>query len=47
MLLECDCFADDATHSPNEFWCQFRMNKDLFMKIVFSVTEYDDYFMRK
>jgi hypothetical protein len=47
MLLECDYFADDATHSPKEFWRRFRMNKDLFLKIVFGVREYGDYFMSK
>jgi hypothetical protein len=47
MLLECDYFADDATHTPKEFQRRSRMNKDLFMKIIFGVREYDDYFMSK
>ncbi|XP_071678596.1 uncharacterized protein [Lolium perenne] len=47
MLLECDYFADDATHTPKEFRHRSRMNKDLFMKIVFGVREYDNYFMSK
>jgi hypothetical protein len=47
MLLDADYFADDVTHSPKEFRSRFRMNKDLFMKIVFGVREYDDYFMIK
>ena len=47
MLLDSNYFADDATHTPKEFGRRFRMNKDLFMKIVFGVREYDDYFMSK
>ncbi|KAK1648806.1 hypothetical protein QYE76_066611 [Lolium multiflorum] len=47
MLLDADYFADDATHSPKEFRRRFRMNKDLFMKIVFGIREYGDYFMIK
>jgi hypothetical protein len=47
LLLDTDNFTDDATHTPKDFWRQFWMNKDLFMKIVFSVREYDDYFMCK
>jgi hypothetical protein len=34
MLLHSNYFADDATNTPKEFWRLFRMNKDLFMKIV-------------
>ena len=45
MLLDSDYFADNATHTPKEFRRRFRMNKDMFMKIVFGVREYDDYFM--
>ena len=47
MLLETDYFADDATNTPKEFRRRFRMNKGLFMKIVFGVREYDDYFTQK
>jgi hypothetical protein len=47
MLLDPNYFADDATHSPKKFRRPFRMNKDLFMKIVFGVWEYDEYFMIK
>jgi hypothetical protein len=47
MLLDVDYFADDATHSSKEVRCQFKMNKDLVMKIVFFVKEYDDYLMIK
>ncbi|KAK1660474.1 hypothetical protein QYE76_048633 [Lolium multiflorum] len=41
MLLDADHFNDDATHSPKEFRHRFRMNKDLFLKIVHGVREYD------
>ncbi|XP_071678459.1 uncharacterized protein [Lolium perenne] len=47
MLLDADYFAADATHSSKKFRRRFRMNKDLFMKIVFDVREYDNYFMIK
>ena len=47
MLLDADYFNDDATHSPKEFRRRFRMNKELFLKIVHGVREYDNYFMAK
>ncbi|XP_071676980.1 uncharacterized protein [Lolium perenne] len=47
MLLDANYFADDVTHSPKEFRRWFRMNKDMFMKIVYGAREYDDYFMIK
>jgi hypothetical protein len=47
LLLDSDYFSDDATHTPKDFQRQLRMNKDMFMKIVFGVREYDDYFMCK
>ncbi|KAK1612433.1 hypothetical protein QYE76_036106 [Lolium multiflorum] len=47
MLLDADYFNDDATHSPKEFWRRFRMNKELFLKIIHGVKEYDKYFMAK
>jgi hypothetical protein len=43
MLLHSDYFVDDATNTLKEFQRRFRMNKDLFMKIVQGVKEYDDY----
>ena len=46
-MLEIDYFAENATNTLKEFWQQFRMNKGLFMKIVFGVREYDDYFEQK
>jgi hypothetical protein len=47
LLLDSDDFAEDTTNTPKEFWHRFRMNKKMFMKIVFGVREYDDYFMCK
>ncbi|XP_071685171.1 uncharacterized protein [Lolium perenne] len=47
MLLDADYFNNDATHLPKEFWRWFRMNKELFLKIVHGVREYDKYFMAK
>jgi hypothetical protein len=47
MLLDAHYFNDDATHSPKEFRHRFRMNKELFFKIVHGVREYDKYFMDK
>jgi hypothetical protein len=47
VMLYSDYFADNAINTPNEFHLRFRMNKDLFMKIVQGVREYDDYFKYK
>jgi hypothetical protein len=47
MLLDAAYFTDDVTHSPKKFRRRFWMNKDMFMKIVFGVRKYDDYFMAK
>ncbi|XP_051190706.1 uncharacterized protein [Lolium perenne] len=47
MLLDADNFNDDATHSLKEFRRRFRMNKELFLKIVHGIKEYDKYFMSK
>jgi hypothetical protein len=47
LLLQSDYFADDAINTSKEFRRRFRMNKDLFMKIVQGVKEYDDYFKYK
>jgi hypothetical protein len=43
LLLYFDYFADDAINTPKEFHRCFKMNKDLFIKIVQGVREYDDY----
>jgi hypothetical protein len=47
MMLEADYFADNPTHTHEDFWRRFRMNKELFMRIVYGVREYDDYFKCK
>jgi hypothetical protein len=44
LLLYSNYFADNAINTPKEFHRCFRMNKELFMKIVQGVREYDDYF---
>ena len=46
-MLYRDYFADDPVHDELTFRRRFRMNKGLFMKIVFGVREYDDYFTQK
>jgi hypothetical protein len=47
MMLHSDYFDDYATNTPKEFWQRFKMNKQLFMKIVQGVREHDDYFKYK
>jgi hypothetical protein len=47
LLLYSDYFADNTINTPKKFCRRFRMNKDLFKKIVHSVREYDDYFKYK
>ncbi|XP_071681385.1 uncharacterized protein [Lolium perenne] len=47
MLLDVEYFNDDATHSPKEFQCWFRMKKEPFLKIVHDIREYEKYFMAK
>jgi hypothetical protein len=47
VLLHSHYFADDATNTTNELQRRFRMNKEMFMKIVQGVREYDDYFKYK
>ena len=37
LLLETDYFAENATQTAKDFRRRFRMNKGLFMKIVFGV----------
>jgi hypothetical protein len=41
MLLDSDYFKDDATHIVKDFWRRFRMNKELFMRILFGIREYE------
>jgi hypothetical protein len=47
LLLHSNYFADGAINTPNEFHRCFRTNKDMFMKIVQDVREYNDYFKYK
>jgi hypothetical protein len=47
MLLDSNYFADNARHIAKDFGWRFRMNKELFMRIVFDIMEYDNYFMCK
>jgi hypothetical protein len=47
LLLYSDYFADNVINTLKEFRRRFRMNKELFMKIVQGVREYDDYFKYK
>jgi hypothetical protein len=37
LLLDFDYFIDNTTHMSKDFWRWFRMNKDMFMKIVFGI----------
>jgi hypothetical protein len=41
LLVYSDYFADNAINTPKEFHRRFRINKELFMKIVQGVREYD------
>jgi hypothetical protein len=47
LMLEYDYFACNAIHTPIEFRLTLRMNKELSMKIVIRVREYNDYFLCK
>jgi hypothetical protein len=46
-MLSVDYFADDPVHGDLVFQRRFRMNRKLFMKILFAVREYDTYFICK
>jgi hypothetical protein len=47
ILLDSDYFADDAANTSKKFWRHFHMKKELFMKIVIGMREYNDYFQCK
>jgi hypothetical protein len=47
MLLHSDYFADDVSNTLKEFRWRFRIKKELFMRIVQGVREYNDYFKYK
>jgi hypothetical protein len=42
LIAEADYFFDDSGHTTKDFRRRFRMNKELFMHIVYGVREYDD-----
>ena len=44
LMLEADYFADEPAHGPKDFRGQFRV-KEVFMRFVYGVREYGDYFM--
>jgi hypothetical protein len=46
-ILETDYFTDDPTYLLHMFWQPFRMNKELFTKIVHGVREFNPYFIAK
>jgi hypothetical protein len=46
-MLHVDYFANDSTYTPKYFWHRFRMNKELFMKLVYGAREYDEYFLMR
>jgi hypothetical protein len=44
-MLYSDYFSNDSTCDAKDFHRRYRMNNDLFMKIMHVVRDYDDYFM--
>ena len=47
VLIYNDYFSVNPTHGPIPFQQCFRTQKDVFMRIVYDVREYDDYFELK
>jgi hypothetical protein len=47
MLLKTDYFTDEETNISKKFYHRSRMNKELFMRIVFGIMEYADNFTCK
>ena len=47
LMLVVDYFADDPSHGSKAFRRRFRMKKEVYLRIVQSVREFDDYFMLK
>jgi hypothetical protein len=39
-----DCFSIDPMCDVNDFWRKFCMSKQLFLKVVMDIQEYDPYF---
>jgi hypothetical protein len=46
-MLYADKFAHNPTHTPKDFRRYFSMNKELLIKILIGVREYDEYFCCK
>jgi hypothetical protein len=46
-MLRVDYFAKNALASQKELHHQFKMNKELFMKLLHRVRAYYDYFVMK
>ena len=42
-----DYFSEDSTFSPQLFRCRFRMNKELFMRIVDGLSENVPFFQQR
>ena len=40
-----DYFAEDSTYDDKDFRRRFRMNNEVFWKLLHGVREYDDYFV--
>ncbi|XP_051197095.1 uncharacterized protein [Lolium perenne] len=46
-MLYVDYIVDDPLHDETVFRHRFRMGRNLFLKIVYALREYDSYFRRK
>ena len=46
-MLYADYFADVPLHGEKVFWRRYRMGRKLFLRIVNSLREYDNYFVCK
>jgi hypothetical protein len=45
VMLYIDYFNEESTYTPKDFHGRFRMHKELFMKILHGVREFNNYFM--
>jgi hypothetical protein len=46
-MLYNEYFSDDPTYNAKDFCRPYRMSKDMFMKIVYVIRDYDDSFVLK
>ena len=46
-MLYVDYFADAPLHGEKTFWRRYRMSRKLFLRIVNSIWEFDNYFKCK